>query len=595
VSPAPEEYARRLTAHRADANRWDRADARAAALRLTTFAGGAGLAWLAWAGRTSWAWVSLPILLFLVLARWHDRVLEHLGTARKLLVFYERGLARLADRWTGTGDDGLRFQEPDHLYAADLDIFGQGSLFQLLSLARTQAGAKTLAHWLQHPSAPETIRLRQAAIDDLTDRLDLRERLWSAGTDADRAGDPDTLVRWAESVSVLPRWLQPVAALLTTAVLASAVYWFASGRFTPLLGVLAVAGLTLYRYFEPVATVLHVAGAWSRDLDVLARALAHVDGERYRSPLLVELVARLESGGVRPGAAIRRLHRLSEMHDWQHNAIFAALAAPLLWNVHVALAMERWRATHGPRVSTWLEVVGEVEALTSLAAYRYERPDDVFPTLVQGEEARFEGIALGHPLLPSAKMVRNDVALGRGLQLLVVSGSNMSGKSTLLRTVGINAVLAQAGGPVRASALTLGRLAPGATLRIQDSLQEGRSRFFAEISRVKEIADQARTAPPTLFLLDELFHGTNSHDRLHGATGVLRALLDRGAIGLVTTHDMALVAVTDSLGARAANVHFEDHFEGNEMVFDYRMKPGPVTSSNAIALMRTVGLDVDQP
>jgi DNA mismatch repair ATPase MutS len=192
-------------------------------------------------------------------------------------------------------------------------------------------------------------------------------------------------------------------------------------------------------------------------------------------------------------------------------------------------------------------------------------------------------------------MVRNDVRLGELAQLLVISGSNMSGKSTYLRTVGINAVLALAGGPVRATRLRLTPLSIGATLRIQDSLQEGRSRFYAEITRIRRLADVARGRPPLLFLLDELFHGTNSHDRLIGASGVLRSFVDAGAVGLVTTHDLALTAIVDQLAPRAANVHFEDWFEGGELRFDYRMKPGPVAHSNAIALMRAIGLDVPDP
>ena len=199
---------------------------------------------------------------------------------------------------------------------------------------------------------------------------------------------------------------------------------------------------------------------------------------------------------------------------------------------------------------------------------------------------------MGHPLLPRATMVRNDVCLAGETKLLVVSGSNMSGKSTLLRTVGINAVMALAGAPVRAASLRLSPLAVGATLRIQDSLLEGRSRFYAEITRIRVLADLAAGPVPLLFLLDELFHGTNSHDRLLGAEGVLRSLLERGAIGLITTHDLALTAIADELAPRAVNVHFEDWFEAGDIRFDYRMKPGPVTRSNALALMRAVGLEV---
>jgi DNA mismatch repair ATPase MutS len=249
-------------------------------------------------------------------------------------------------------------------------------------------------------------------------------------------------------------------------------------------------------------------------------------------------------------------------------------------------------------VEARLESVGKVKALSSMSAYAYEHPADPYPTVAAtgatGERvtAVFSAAELGHPLLPRAQMVSNDVRLEAPIRVLVVSGSNMSGKSTLLRTVGVSVVMAQMGAPVRATSLRLSPLRLGATLRVQDSLQEGRSRFYAEITRVRELADIARGEVPLLFLLDELFHGTNSHDRLAGATGVLRDLIAHGAIGLVTTHDMALAAMADSLGGAALNVHFEDWFEGGEMRFDYRMKPGPVTRSNALALMRAVGLDI---
>jgi DNA mismatch repair ATPase MutS len=283
------------------------------------------------------------------------------------------------------------------------------------------------------------------------------------------------------------------------------------------------------------------------------------------------------------------------LHDWQHNLIFLIVSLPFLWGTHVAWAIESWRVRHGSTVRRWLAAVAELEALSSLSAYRFEHPGDPFPELVESHGrpvAHFESTALGHPLLPDAKCVRNDVRLDEHQRLLVVSGSNMSGKSTLLRTVGVNAVLAQAGAPVRAASLRLSPLALGATLRIQDSLQEGRSRFYAEITRIREISDRAKDDVPLLFLLDELFHGTNSHDRLVGASAVLRSLLDRGAIGLVTTHDLALTAIATALAPRAVNVHFDDWFEQGEIRFDYRMKDGPVARSNAIALMRAVGLDV---
>jgi DNA mismatch repair ATPase MutS len=255
------------------------------------------------------------------------------------------------------------------------------------------------------------------------------------------------------------------------------------------------------------------------------------------------------------------------------------------------LAVEAWRAVSGPAVVHWLAAVGEFEALCALATYAYERAEHVLPEI--GESGPlFEATALGHPLLPRAHCVGNDVRLAADAALLVVSGSNMSGKSTLLRTIGVNVVLAQAGAPVRARALRMSPLSIGTSMRIADSLQAGTSRFYAEIQRLRQIVDLAGGARPLLFLLDEILHGTNSHDRRFGAEAVVRGLLARGAIGLITTHDLALSTIVDTLAPRAANVHFEDHLENGRMTFDYRLRSGVVTKSNALELMRAVGLEV---
>jgi hypothetical protein len=366
---------------------------------------------------------------------------------------------------------------------------------------------------------------------------------------------------------------------------------------------------------DPEATADFVADALThraRDLDILAELLKSLERERFVCERLVLLSGRLTAAGQPASRIIRRLHRLAVLHDSERNTVVVPLGLFLLGQLelalsvgallqlgrpHIALAVDHWRRGYGGHVRVWIETVAEIEALTSLAAYRYEHVDDPFPEILSNgsaarPEAMFSGTQLGHPLLPVATMVRNDVHLAGGTRLLVVSGSNMSGKSTLLRSVGINAVLALAGAPVRAASLRLTPVAVGATLRIQDSLLEGRSRFYAEITRIRELSDIAAGPEPLLFLLDELFHGTNSHDRLVGAAGVLRSLLDRGAIGLITTHDLALTSIVDQLAAGAANVHFQDWFEGGDIRFDYLMKPGPVTRSNAIALMRAVGLDV---
>ncbi|MGE0444614.1 MAG: DNA mismatch repair protein MutS [Vicinamibacterales bacterium] len=593
-----EEYTTRLDGRRTALSRLDAADRRLAYARLAVFATGILLAWLAFSARAVHTGaVVVPVIAFFTLVRRHAAVITAKENALRAIVFYERGLARLEDRWQGGGESGDRFRNPDHPYAEDLDLFGTGSLFELLSVARTRAGEETLAAWLLAPASPAEIAARQDAVRELAPRLDFREALALAGTDVRATVMTEALTAWATAPPRFTHALwQPAAAVITATSVGTAALWLAGGPGWPIgVAVLLVAVFSAMTG-KDATTVLHGSGQPVRDLHVLAHALAHIEATTFQAPWLVQCTAPVTTGGG-AARAIRHLQRLSDRHDWQHNAIFAFVAAFLLWGPHLAFAVERWRAKYGQRVVAWLRAVGEVEALASLAARAWERPEDAFPAIVDGPP-RFDAGGLGHPLLPAAQMVRNDVRVGHDNQaghavsLLIVSGSNMSGKSTLLRAVGINAVLAYAGAPVRATSLELTPLAVGATLRVQDSLQDGRSRFFAEISRLRELADLAAGQPPLLFLLDELLHGTNSHDRLVGGTGVLRALLDRGAIGLVTTHDLALTAIATEIGGRAANVHFEDTFDGDRIRFDYRMRTGPVTRSNALALMRAVGLDV---
>lgn len=271
--------------------------------------------------------------------------------------------------------------------------------------------------------------------------------------------------------------------------------------------------------------------------------------------------------------------------------IVGLLDIPLMYSVHVAFAADRWRSDHGHAVRRWLEAIGEIEALISLGTYSYEHPADPFPEFTEGA-ARFESEEIGHPLVPAGRCVRNSVRLCGDTRVLLVSGSNMSGKSTLLRTVGINTVLAMAGAPVRAQRLRLTSLHVGASIRINDSLQEGSSRFYAEITRLRKLFDLADRDLPLLFLLDELLQGTNSNDRRIGAEGVLHAFLDRGAIGMVSTHDLALAEIGGPLDGHVHNVHFQEEFEDERIHFDYKLREGIVTKSNGLALMRSIGLDV---
>jgi hypothetical protein len=537
----------------------------------------------------------VPIFAFGALSAWHDRVLRAVDRADRAVTFYEHGIARLEDKWHDIGEPGARFLTDDHLYARDLDVFGPASLFQLLSRARTHLGEELLARWLSAPADVTTLRQRQESIVELREALDFREALATAGG-ASRDIDTVALSSWA-SAPAAPEsiWLRGAAMVLAAGIVAGAVWWLWGGPMTPVLLAIILKMVLTRPSRRRVARVVRGVERPLSQLDILADTLSLIERGTFRTPRLLQIRTEMMSHGVVPSDAIRRLKRLADMLDWRRNVFFAPISATVSWPLHLASAIESWRREFGPKVDAWLSTAAEHEALGSLAAYAYEHPDDPFPDFVEDGPARFEGTSLGHPLVPAARMVRNDVFLTPDTRLLIVSGSNMSGKSTLLRTVGVNVVLAMAGAPVRAASLTLTPLAVGATLHVHDSLQAGRSRFFAEISRIRGVADLIGPPPAAtglLFLLDELFQGTNSHDRKIGAEALLLNLIDRGAIGLTTTHDLALTAIADQSGGRAVNVHFEDELKDGKLIFDYRMKPGRVTHSNALALMKAVGLPV---
>jgi DNA mismatch repair ATPase MutS len=349
-----------------------------------------------------------------------------------------------------------------------------------------------------------------------------------------------------------------------------------------------------HRLYTRLDRAADAAEGATADLELLSGLLAMLEREQFSATKLLEIQAALKRDGLTPSEAIRKLARIVEYLKQRHNPMLRLLDVFTFFSPQLVFAAERWQQEFGPAIRGWLAAVGEFEALTALSAYAYEHPEDVFPELVgDGQDALFDAEELGHPLLPAAKGVRNNLKLGDGLQLIILSGPNMAGKSTFIRCVGVNAVLAQCGAPVRAARLRLSPLAVAASICILDSLSGGISRFYAEIHRIKLVSDMAKGSVPVLFLLDELFSGTNSHDRLTGTEFVVRSLVQRNAIGMVSTHDLALARIPESMGERAANFCFEDRFEDGQLIFDYKMKPGIVKASNALQLMRSIGLGVD--
>ena len=590
---AIEEYRQRLKDRESRVAHREQIHIRLGNLRLVLAVVAAGMAWesLRRHDLSPW-WLAVPIAVFVCIAAYHSHILRARDLAQRAVAFYRNGLARIEDRWAGTGQTGERFSDPHHVYAADLDLFGRGGLFELLSTARTRIGEEALAKWLLMPSAVGQIEERHIAVRELRDQLDLREDLAILGEDASVGVHPEALLQWAEAPNQMrPEWLQWFAVMLGVSAVAGAVIWGMTGIVTPLILIVLIEAILNYRLRKPLDEVLHGFEHAFRDLDLLSGILARVEQHNFRTQRLQSLQTELSSHQLTSSRAIDHLRTIVDLIDSRDNLILRILDVPLMYSVQVAFAAERWRNAHGHAVRSWLSVIGEIEALLCFSTYSHEHPDDPFPEFVQGA-AGFDAMDLGHPLIPAATCIRNNVQLTDGRQVFLVSGSNMSGKSTLLRTVGINAVLAMAGAPVRAQRLRLTPLHVGASIRVNDSLQEGSSRFYAEITRLRKLFDLASADPPLLFLLDELLQGTNSNDRRIGAEGMVRALLKRRAIGLVSTHDLALAEIGGSLQGHLYNVHFQEDFENGRMRFDYKLRAGVVTKSNGLALMRSIGLDV---
>ena len=584
------EYQKRLQERESAAAQLQRRHLLLGNIRIAVFV---AIVALAWFSRSHWFWFYLllaAIVLFVVLGIVHRRVVLALNRAKRAAAVYLRGLARMEDRWAGSGETGDEFKDPLHPYAEDLDILGQSSLFQLLSTARTRMGKRCLARWLLAPATAQDIAERQPAIIEFKQKVGLREELAVAGESERIQARPEELVRWAQERSGMKdgRWWALLLGVVSMAALVCAFIWL----WTPFILSVLINGIIMYRVKHRLEKVFAGLDKSHKDLDSLAEILRRIEAEKFESPLLQRLQAELKTHGHAPSECIAKLDTLSDLEDSRHNWFVRLFDVPLLYSLQLAFALDRWRGRYGGGVTVWLDVTGQIETLAALGAYAFEHDEDPFPELLPPASAlSFEGEALGHPLLPASKCVRNDARLGGENQVLLVSGSNMSGKSTYLRVVGINAVLAMMGAPVRARRLRLSHLAIAASMRTTDSLQQGISNFYAEIKRIRQVIDVS-SSHPTLFLLDEILHGTNSRDRRIGTEGILRMLLHNGAIGLVTTHDLALTSLEEIFPSRVHNVHFQEKFEDDKLSFDYRLRPGVVTTSNGIELMRSIGIDL---
>lgn len=542
----------------------------------------------------SWSWMLLPAAAFLTMLPLHTSCVRKLRRCDAAKEFHQGCLARLNHSWNHRSFDGSQFSDVSHPWAVDLDIFGPGSLFQMISECRTWPGHSRLADWMKQTPSTQQILVRQRRAEALKSELTLREELAMVPAD----------VNWQAAEGLLSEWVRSEPQRIPTAILwasgilgviavpTSIAVMLGMLPFSVLLLLMILQGPLMLITRRQIRQVFASMDSVDHALHQFAEVLMLFESHPFSEPSLVELQTELHTNG-RP--ASQSVRRLGAMTRWLNHSLRNQFFAPIAWMCGLLVLLtdrlERWRAQHGRDVERWLSATAEFESLLSIAAFRFEHPGYCNPE-VTDTETIFDARQLGHPLLASEVCIRNDVQLTSQMPLMLVSGSNMSGKSTLLRSVGTNLVLTFCGAVVNAERLKTSPFRLGTAMRISDSLQEGRSLFFSVVQRLKAVVDLTTQPGKVMFLLDEILHGTNSHDRRRGAEAVIRSLVDRGALGMVTTHDLALTQIVDSMDGRAINQHFEDTIVDGKMTFDYQLRDGVVQRSNALELMRMLGLDV---
>lgn len=533
-------------------------------------------------------WLLAPVVGILVLEPFWRSARRTMNRAVRLVRVYDRALGRVDGAAVQSGETGLAFAPEAHLYQRDLNVLGEDSLFGMLATTRTAVGQKALAEMLLHSATAEQARARQEAVRELAPRLELRERVALLGRSEYEEVPAERFASWlALSDGGLQPWMRWALAVLTLVWIAFAVAALLRPEMRGTLlqdafGVLALQGAFSLWLKPRVMQELEAAQRLSGQTMILRDGLKILRGEKFAAPLLTRLQREAE-GEER---ALRRLWldlELAEQRSKEWNYAFGLLVAV---GSQAAIALSLWRRKHGTEMRRWVAAWAEFEALLALATYAAEHEQNAWPEIVDGPSVLVaEGLA--HPLLPREVAVANDVQLGGEVRFLLISGSNMAGKSTLLRAIGANVVLALAGAPVCARSMRLSALRVGASLALVDSLAEGKSKFLAEVERLRELTALAQKAG-CLFLVDEIFSGTNSADRRIAAEAVVRALVGSGAIGALSTHDLALTEFAEALGG--SNVHMASPDDSDPLGFDYVLKPGVNRTTNALAIVKMLGL-----
>ncbi len=517
----------------------------------------------------------------------------------------DEGLHRLRREWAKLPLRPPPLTDLNHPYAADLDLLGHASLQHLLGTTNTPIGQATLQAWLLHPAAPAIAAARQKAAAELAPQIDFRDTFALSGRLMGKTQPTyERFLDWAEGDPWLGQrpvlaWLARLFPLLTLGLLALQLVGL---THYPLWVPFFFANLTLLALFgRQVNEAISGAAERQRVFRAYADLFRQITTRPCAAPALTALQAKLFADKLRADQQMLRLARMMPLSDIRRAYFFFVVQWLTLWDFHLLWLLERWQRSTGKHARAWLTALGEMEALLALATLTHDHPAWAFPSIAPETPRPLTARSLGHPLLSPQVCVGSDVSFGPPGTFLLVTGSNMSGKSTLLRAIGVNIVLAQAGGPVCAAQMEMQPITLATSIRVQDSLEQGVSYFMAELKRLKQVVDRAEQTKAAgdstlLFLLDEILHGTNTRERQIAVRHILRHLLKQDATGAISTHDLSL-ADAPEISAFSQPVYFTETFtrgpEGLSMQFDYQLRPGIATSTNALKLLEIVGLPFD--
>ncbi|OZV10258.1 DNA mismatch repair protein MutS [Tissierella sp. P1] len=535
-------------------------------------------------------------IIFICLIIYHNIIKDKLNFSKEIININNRYLARVDGNWIDFNDIGEEFIDKEHKYSFDLDIVGKKSLFQFINIANTWNGRKTLARDLLETSYNKTeIYLRQEAIKELSSKLDFCQELeYLGGKHKKELLDPENLIKYAESKEIMIKSQRARELIhflpIIVIPLSVAIIIFKMKRIYVLIPLLILLQFLLWMIrFSTMNNILKPVGTFKRNLETYMDILKLLEKENFQSKKLNSIKEILFSGEYSSILAIKELDKITERINLRHNnaLIYLVFNGLFLWDYECVFLLENWKNTYGLEVKKWIEAIGEVESLISLSVLMQIDEGVSFPT-IDNSNLRVSGESLGHPLISNNERVLNNIKIDDSI--LIITGSNMSGKTTFLRTIGINLVLAYSGGPVYASKMSCPILEIFTSMRVTDDLKNGISTFYAELLRIKEIINYANKNNNIIFLIDEIFRGTNSEDRILGAKNVLGNLNKLGVVGAITTHDLELCILAKY--NRIENYHFSEQYKNNKIHFDYKIKPGKSTSTNAKYLMESVGIEI---